>query len=383
LIVRVCTVDEVEAHPNADRMEVATIKGWKVCIGKGQFQKGDKVVYLPPDTVMPSSLAERLNVAKYLQPLPQEPDGSRPDGGRIRVARLRGEKSYGLVMACENPDWPVEHDVAEFYKLSKWSPPQPCTDGDAEVPHPAFFKYTDIENFRNFPHVIKEGEEVVFTEKLHGKNTRLAYIRVPDENGNETMEFMAGSHDVQRKEYVTFTRTIKDEDKNVVLDANGQPMTVSTTRRSQFWDCLTEPVKELLKYVSMGRYNVIVFGEMIGQGVQDMTYGTKFGFRAFDMMLDGEYLDHDEKQAVFDKFGVDKVPILYRGPFSKAKMEEFVDGPTTMCPPDQAGAFKGREGIVITPVKERTDFDLGGSGRVILKAVSFGYLERKNGTEFH
>jgi len=52
-------------------------------------------------------------------------------------------------------------------------------------------------------------------------------------------------------------------------------------------------------------------------------------------------------------------------------------------PPVAVGSFQGREGIVITPVKERRDFDLGGDGRVILKAISFAYLERKGGTEDH
>jgi RNA ligase (TIGR02306 family) len=383
LIVKVCQVDAVETHPNADKMEIAVVKGWRTCIGKGQFRPGDKCVYFPPDTVLPGVLSDRLNVTKYLQPLPQEADGSRPGGGRIRVARLRGEKSYGLIMACEQ-DWPVDHDVAEFYGVAKWEPPQPCTDGDAETPHPAFFRYTDIENFRNFPNIIKEGEEVVFTEKLHGKNTRLGYIRVMDESGMPCFEFMCGSHDVRRKEFATFKKVIKDDDGNIVLHPEtGAPMTTEVKRRCQFWDCLTENVKDMLRILSSGGHNIVLFGEMIGQGIQDMTYGTKFSFRAFDLMVDGKYLDFDRKHELFDEYRMDEVPILWRGPFSKAKVEEWCEGPTTMCAADKAGKFAGREGIVITPVKERYDFDLGGDGRVILKAVSFAYLERRGGTEFH
>ncbi|TXH18520.1 MAG: hypothetical protein E6R03_01925 [Hyphomicrobiaceae bacterium] len=132
-----------------------------------------------------------------------------------------------------------------------------------------------------------------------------------------------------------------------------------------------------------GRTNALSAGEMIGQGVQDMTYGVQFAFRAFDISVDGKYLDYDDKKSLFDKYGVQMVPILYRGPFSKAKVEQFTDGPTTMCDSKVAGTFKGREGIVITPVKERFSSDMSGSGRVILKSVSFAYLERSNGTEFH
>lgn len=384
LIVQVCKVDAVEAHPNADRMEIATIKGWRTCVGKGSFQPGDLCVYIPPDSVLPAALSDRLGVTKYLSALPKIPDGTRPEGGRIRVARLRGEKSYGLVMKLDDPTWPVGTDVAEVLGITKYDPPQPCTDGDSERPHPSFFRYTDIENYRNFPDVLKDGEEVVFTEKLHGKNTRVAYIRDADENGAETFVFMAGSHDVRRKEFMTLKKLIRDEDtKEALLDANGEMQFRTETRRSQFWDCLTDPVKNLLQEVSGGSRNVIVYGEMIGQGVQDMTYGVRFGFRAFDLNVDGKFLDYDEKKALFEKFGVPMVPVLYRGPFSKAKLEEFVDGPTTMCEPDQAGIFKGREGVVITPTKERCNFDLGGDGRTILKAISFAYQERREGTEYH
>jgi hypothetical protein len=78
------------------------------------------------------------------------------------------------------------------------------------------------------------------------------------------------------------------------------------------------------------------------------------------------------------------VPLLYRGPFGPDAVEAHVSGPTTMCPPDKAGKFKGREGIVITPTRERLG-PVGGRplDRVILKAISFEYLERKGGTEYH
>src|SRR6267154_698151 len=106
LIVQVCSVDAVETHPNADRMEIAIIKGWKTCIVKGQFKGGDKCVYFPPDCVLPGSLSDRLGVTRYLGSLPKDVEGNRPGGGRVRVARLRGFQSYGLIMACENLAWP-------------------------------------------------------------------------------------------------------------------------------------------------------------------------------------------------------------------------------------------------------------------------------------
>jgi RNA ligase (TIGR02306 family) len=327
-------------------------------------------IYIPPDAVLPPELSDRLGVTKYLSPLAKNADGQRPPGGRVRVARLRGEPSYGLIMAVEDPALTVGADVAARLGITKWEPPAAIIDGDADKPHPAFHGYTDIENYRNFPDLIGVGEDVIFTEKIHGKNCRLGFVRT-----EEGWTFMAGSHNQRRKEF----------------DSKG--------RRAQFWEVLTEPVRDLLRHLAeRAAQSVIVFSELFGAGVQDMWYGLengRFDFRAFDLAVDGKYLDFDRKVELFEKFGIARVPILYRGPFSRSVVEEHVSGPTTMCPAEKSGKFKGREGIVITPVKERTAALRGvlhraerGAGahlfdRVILKAISFEYLERKGGTEYH
>jgi RNA ligase (TIGR02306 family) len=365
LIIEVCRVDAVDRHVNADRMCICTVKGWRVCAGRdpetgrNQFQPGDRCIYVPPDAVLPPELSDRLGCTRYLSPLAMNADGIRPPGGRVRVARLRGEPSYGLIMPVDDPSLEVGTDVASCLGITKWEPPPDITDGDADRPHPAFHGYTDIENYRNFPGLIVEGEQVVFCEKLHGKNCRLGLIRT-----EEGWSLTAGSNNQRRKEF----------------DARG--------RRSQFWEVLTEPVQALLRHVAPSASSgVILFGELFGAGVQDMWYGLengRFAFRAFDLAVDGRYLDFDAKVELFERFGIDRVPILYRGPFSRAAVEEHVSGPTTMCPPEKAGRFKGREGIVITPVRERSAAtESKVLDRVILKAISFEYLERRGGTEYH
>ena len=208
---------------------------------------------------------------------------------------------------------------------------------------------------------MRPGEEVVITEKLHGKNCRLGLARVPG-LGGDSFEFVAGSNDVRRKE----------------VDARGRP--------SDFWMPMTESVRDLLRHLGDGRCSVVLFGELYGSGVQDMAYGMgngAKGFRAFDVAVDGKYLDFDRKADLFARYGVAMVPGLYRGPFSWEAVEGHTYGPTTMCPPESAGRFRGREGCVITPVVERYDADLGGGGRVILKSISADYLARKGGTEEH
>jgi RNA ligase (TIGR02306 family) len=376
LIIEVCRVERVDPHLNADRMCICTVKGWRVCAGRdpetgrNQFNPGDPCIYIPPDAILPPDLSDRLGCTRYLTPLARNADGVRPPGGRVRVARLRGEPSYGLIMPPLDPSAPIGTDVAGVLGITKYEPPLPISDGEAAPPHPAFHAYTDIENYRNFPDLFVAGEEVVFTEKIHGMSARLGLIRTPGEGDGWT--FMAGSHGQRRKEFTP----------------RGQ--------RSRFWEVLTDPVRALLQHVAGtpdGRWadgdlhGVVLFGELYGAGVQDMWYGLengRYSFRAFDLAVNGRYLDFDVKVELFERFGVERVPILYRGPFSRERVEEFVSGPTTLCPPERAGKFKGREGIVISPVNERlvqtpnSLFD-----RLILKAISFEYLERKGGTEYH
>lgn len=79
LMVEVCEVKCVEPHPNAERMCVVTVRGWRVCAGRNpdtgqnQFAPGDKCVYLPPDSVLPPALGERLGVTKYLRRVGDSP----------------------------------------------------------------------------------------------------------------------------------------------------------------------------------------------------------------------------------------------------------------------------------------------------------------------
>lgn len=364
LIVEVCAVEEVQKHPNADKVELVRVKNWIAVAPIGQFKAGDKCVYVPPDSVIPEQLAERWGIAKYCPPLPRAIDGSRPAGCRIKAQRFRGERSFGTVQKLDDSAWPVGMSVVDHYGVSKYEPPVKATDGDAAPPIASFHGYTSIENINNFPTVLQTGEEVVISEKIHGTNCRVGVIMYPDQDtGEAKWQWMAGSHNTRRKE---------KNDKGIT---------------SLYWKpLLDEQMQLMLAYVAaltQAKSSVIVFGEIFGPGVQDMHYGQKeMAFRAFDISVDGHYLDYD--QMVMCASGkVETVPYLYRGPFSLEKVAEFTDGPTTICDSEVAGKFKGREGVVVRPVKERYSVDLPNCGRVVLKSVSVDYYERKGGTEHH
>jgi RNA ligase (TIGR02306 family) len=353
LIADVCKIEEIEPHPDADRLELVRIKNWWCVVQRNMFLIGDKVVYIPPGTVVPTSVADKWGVTKYCSTLPKLGDGTRPDGVRVRTSKLRGVASQGLIIPLENKDWEIGHSVIEHYGLSKYEPPEPVNAGEA-IPAPeTFHRFTDIENIGNYTDVFIDGEEVVVDEKIHGTNGRTGIIQIDGE-----MQLFCGGHNQCLKE-------ISDSGK-----------------RCSYWTAMDEKMKNLLYKFSNNHQNVIVFVEIYGRKIQDMEYGmNQIGYRAYDISVNARYLDYDEKMRAFNEFEIEVAPLLYRGPFSMRKMQELVDGPTKMCDPTNAGIFQGREGIVIRPVKETYNLKIG---RKILKMISVDYDERKGKkTEFH
>ncbi|HRJ44497.1 MAG: RNA ligase (ATP) [Caldilineaceae bacterium] len=335
--VEVTTIEDIRPHSNADALELATVGGWQVCVRKGIYQNGDPIVYFEQGTVLPREVAERLNVTQYLK------ERTDIDGNPVLVihrVRLRGEPSFGLVVEAE-PGVAVGQDVADRYGATKYNPPLKLMAGDSVTGHPQFPLYTDIENMRSYPDVLLPGEEVVITEKIHGTNCRVGFVV----EGGERLR-MAGSRGLRRK----------------------MPESAEAMQQNTYWYPHTLPgVAELLAELERrGHRQAVIFGEVYGRGIQAYTYGQNaVAFRAFDLMVDGKYMDYGEFASLCAEYQIESVPLLYRGEFSLAVAKRFSDGESLV------GGAHGREGVVVKPVRERHDLKIG---RVILKYVGDGYL---------
>ena len=331
LIVEVCRIEKVLAHGNADALELAQIKGWQCVIPKGRYAMGDLVTYIPIDAVIPAEHSDRWGFTKYLS------------NGRVRCAKLRGEPSFGVIVDLEDAAWPEGEDVKDRYGITKYVPPIKLGAGDAAPSHPLFPEYTDVENLRNFPAVFTEGEEVFATEKLHGTSCRLGLIE-----GEE----MAGSMSVRRA-----------RPESLADSLYWQPMQI-------------EGVTALLERLGQEARQVILYGEVFGSKIQNLNYGLvgTLGFRAFDLLVDGKFLDSAAFFETCAEFGVPTVPLLYRGPYALDTIKALSEGPTTLA------ADHIREGVVVKPARERTDPKIG---RVCLKYIGDPYLFAKNVTDSH
>ena len=312
------------------------------------YSEGELVVYFPADTVLPAVWVDKFGVRSLMKG---------PDQNRVGRIRLRGEPSFGLVAPLpEGALWQEGNNVADYYGAVKYEPPLRVSCGDAaardELIDPVFQRFTDIQNGRIFTEVFKEGEEVIFTEKIHGTNCRVGLIA-----GKPA----AGSMEVRRAHP---TREAGGQRLECELDSN-------EVQTSTYWFPFSvKGVLPLLVELSEEtKNNVILYGEVYGGSIQSLAYGIPkgkgLGFRVFGLSINGRYLDWDELVSRCGRYGVETVPVVYRGPFSLELAKQQADGKTAMTADGQI-----REGIVVYPVKERTDPKVG---RAVLKFVGTEY----------
>lgn len=350
LVVPVVTVQNVRAHPNAEKLELCDVLGYQMCIPKGKYKGGEAAVYFPADTLIPAEWADKFGVRAYLKGKEQD---------RVGRVKLRGEPSFGLVvdLPTDNPSWAIGDNVAGFYGAKKYEPPVRVGCGDA-APYddkidPYFEKFTDVQNGRIFTDVFWEGEEVIFTEKIHGTNCRVGVI-----DGSP----VAGSMEVRRKRP---TKTAAgDPTGAIVVDCE---LDSDEAKRSTYWFPFSiQGVYALLN--DMRPYSsAVLYGEVYGGSIQSLDYGVAkgkgLGFRVFGLRLGGKFVDWDKLAEICQRYGVETVPVLWRGPFSMVKAKELADGKSMM-----AGHI--REGTVCYPVKEREHPKIG---RAILKYIGTEY----------
>lgn len=309
-----CPVIKVELlpHPNADALSLVKIGGWQVVVRTDDWKDQPLGVFIPPDYIVP-------NDAKF---------SFLGDDRRIKVRRLRGQYSQGLLLpapdgAVVGTDMMVEWDITRYES--------PCdTAGDA-VPGPSLFHAPvyDVESYQNFPDAINPGEEVVATEKIHGANARYT--------------FQGGVM------YCGSRRQWKAEDKT-----------------SAWWRALTDEMRAFLE----ANPGWVLYGEVYGP-VQSLKYGKNAAtFAAFDIFTQHNWAGYDRCRLLAERAGIEWVPEIRRGPFNAEVFKELAEGPSTV-----PGADHIREGIVVKAVRERPVLCIP-YGRAMVKFVSNAYLEK-------
>lgn len=366
--VPVTKILNITDHPNADRLSVITVFGFQVIAPKGRYQVGEKVIYVPVDSV----LSEELE-AKIFPPDSKVKLTKR----RIRQIRLRGLASQGMLIApgeFTQGNEPVDTDMAPVLGITKYEPPQrqlSTTPGKPGQPRPKeniyFGKYGGLDNIKWYPAKFKPDEQIVLQEKIHGTNARAAILPYTANTLWKKLklflglapatEFCYGSNNVQLQ--------------NKVLKNGGY-----------YGQDVYGSVFSKLDVKNKLKSGETIYGEIYGEGIQkNYSYGTKeHKFILFDvkvMQADGthKWLSPDEVKQFGQERGFEVVPELYRGPFQSLEFVKTHTLGNSVLAPSQ----KVREGVV---VKSLENYDESGNNRA-LKVISEDYLDDKSNTDFH
>lgn len=367
--VPLTTIVSVGPHSNAERLEVAMVYGFQVIVQKDKYKAGDKVIYIPIDSLLPQWLENLLF-----------PEGSKITlhNHRVRQIKIRKLASQGMVIDPKdvaskvNPEYlKLEQNLASILEVTKYEPPQrmntgtrPGTPRNKPLENPRFHKYGGVDNIKWYP-TFFDGKEVVIQEKLHGSCCRASYTKTsPNTLWKKILklfgrlpayEYCYGSNNVQLQERSTYTGFYGEDVYGAVLKK-------------------IDAFSKIPKGFS-------IFGELIGPGIQkNYEYGHKeHHFVLFDVKIelpDGsqEYLDPEMAEAFAKEHGFDFVPVLYRGIFNAELAKQFSMGPSVYNPKQ-----KVREGVVI---KARAEYGAHSSKKA-LKLISEDYLNDDSNTDFH
>jgi len=399
--VNVVKIDKVEDHPDADRLTVVTIGGYN-CVankkedGTWRYQTGDMVVYIPENALMPEWLLKRMG---FWNDERNKGMLSGSKGRRLKPIRLRGIFSEGILypvtkdMTIECMDTVSEvsegDDVAELLGIVKYEPQIP-TQMAGKVKG-GLFGYTvsyDIENYKKYSKTFEIGDRIVATEKLHGTFFECGIIKNPPIDCRESMFHI-------RDNIYTYV-TSKGLGKQGIYQTSSED-----NRENIYVKAYLEHIHDRVPAIIArfkrlnGTYNrdwsLHIMGEVFGSGVQDLSYGLNApSFRLFDVfvrhrspkdksIIKEGYLDFQHLVSWSNAFDVERVPVLYRGPFiNMDNLIQYRDGQTTITDNSHI-----REGIVIRLEKEVTDKRGLHRGRAQVKFINPDYLLRKNGSEYN
>jgi RNA ligase (TIGR02306 family) len=329
---------DIQPIPNADKIECATVLGWKCVVKKGEFKTGDLVLYVEPDSLLP------------FNPWTGELLGDKPL--RLKTVRMKGQISQGLVLNTGLPqlaagNWLVEGtDVSEVLGIKKYEPPPlpEALAGIARGVFPSFLVKTDETRIQAFPAVITRhaGKSFAVTEKLDGTSTSYYWH---DRVGDGSYAFGACS-------------------RNLDLEpGNGAQWTIAANLGLR--EALTK------EQVDNGR-SLALQGELVGPNIQSnklkLPSVTWFAFNAYDIVR-RQFLSHDEVTEWCARNNIPHVPVIERGfkldDHNVDSLIKYVTRKSLLNPEVWI------EGGVFRPLIEEHDPDLG---RLSFKAINPEFL---------
>ncbi|MHA2063037.1 MAG: RNA ligase family protein [Candidatus Thorarchaeota archaeon] len=408
----------LEVHPNADTLSLVRVMGYTVVVKTAEWKDGDLGAYIPPDSLVSTKDFPFIEPCKCGHPFHCHVGGltevssvnhlitvvgcsggredeacdcttfvPRKEFSRITVRRFRKVWSEGLL--TNPPEGAKEgDDVAEQLGVTHYEPEVRISTSATDARPPKArkdFPIYDVENIKRFPDVIKEGEPIVVTEKIHGANARFNF---------SDGEFHVGSRRRWVRQY-RVKRVFKGvaklwkaltghypNPKNASLFGYKFPsswlyreLEDKEGTINPWWKAM-QAHPGLLQFLK-DQQHLTVYGEIYGP-VQELKYGVQgeeIALAIFDIW-DSEWGIWRNWEMVEDAsraYNLPLVPVLFKGPFNAEEIQKLSFGKSAII-----GADHHKEGVVVRPLQNRRDHKLG---RVQLKVINNEYLEGKKKKE--
>lgn len=290
-------ISEIRNHPNADKLDLASIDGWQLVTAKDNgFKAGDLVVYCEIDSWIPHEVAPFLSKGKE----PREYNGVK--GERLKSIKLRGALSQGLILPLSVLPYPEAaftegDDVSEILNIQKWERPlNPQLAGQAKGYFPPFLRKTDQERIQNqFKRMRPEHFEDTYevTLKLDGSSMTVYY---------NSGEFGVCSRNLELK----------------INEDNQDNAFIKKARELE--------IKEKLEHYGL---NIAIQGELWGSGIngnwENINHHEFSVFDIFDIEKQC-YLSAHSRNTICQQLGLKQAPVIEYTTLTRFKsVQDFLD----------------------------------------------------------
>ena len=271
-LVTVQKIHNIRPIEGRDRVDVASVLGWEVIVGKGVYQENEYVCFAEIDSVFPKhEIFSDLERFKY----------------RIKSFKVNTKDGaiYGqgyclplTILEHFDKEYPREYqigeDITDLIGVVKYEPPIDYSEGDSKGTFPTkFIPKTDETRLQSKLEVLDElkGKPYVIRQKADGQSS--TFLIAPDTN-----------------EYLVCSRSLSKKSPE------------ESGKESTFWTVSKKyDIEKMLREYP----DYAIQGEIVGGKIQ----GNKMGINGLELRVfniyklsERRYLNHDEFESMFEKF---------------------------------------------------------------------------------
>jgi hypothetical protein len=302
-------ISDLQPIPGADRIEVASVLGWKVVVAKkDELKAGDLIVYFEIDSILPERPEfEFMRERKF----------------KVKTIKLRAQVSQGLVMPLfiaqdlTNKQLYVGDDVSDLLGVRKYDP-----QGDLEA------RLASEQAARSNNKIEKFLLRNKWYRRLFARKKDKGWPKFINKSDEERIQKMPQVLVDQKDTYFSCTEKLDGQSATYFLAKNhqrflwwGKPYIFGVCSRnlrrgkpdnSSYWQIArTIHAEFALKYLIGNNTFVAIQGEIVGPGIQGNKYErTGLDFYAYNLIYPDGKINSLDASGILIDCGIKFVPIL-------------------------------------------------------------------------